>query len=87
MERLPATLELAVVAMLFAILVAIPWDPGATRQATRVGRARPGGGAVAGQALARVLGGLILIIVLSVQLNPRWWPAVSGWSSARHCRW
>ena len=42
MERLPATLELAVVAMLFAILVAVPLGIlAATRPGSRVGRAAP----------------------------------------------
>ena len=81
MERLPATLELAVVAMLFAILVAIPLGIlGATRPGS-VWDALAQGVALLGQALPAYWVGLILIIVLSVQLNLLPVAGRSGWSS------
>ncbi len=81
MERLPATLELAVAAMGFAILVGIPLG---ILAATRPGSpwdALAQGVALLGQALPAYWVGLILIIVLSVQLNLLPVAGRSGWAS------
>ena len=81
MERLPATLELAAAAMSFAILVAVPLG---ILAATRPGSAWDGlaqGVALLGQALPAYWVGLILILVLSVQLNLLPVAGRSGWAS------
>jgi ABC-type dipeptide/oligopeptide/nickel transport system permease component len=80
MERLPATLELAVAAMIFSIVVAVPLGIlAATRPGSWDGLAQ--GVALLGQALPAYWVGLILIIVLSVQLNLLPVAGRSGWSS------
>jgi peptide/nickel transport system permease protein len=81
MERLPATLELAACAMTFAIVVAVPLG---ILAATRPGSLWDGtaqGVALLGQALPAYWVGLILIIVLSVQLNLLPVAGRSGWAS------
>jgi len=81
MERLPATLELAAAAMGFAILVAVPLG---ILAATRPGSVWDGlaqGVALLGQALPAYWVGLILILVLSVQLNLLPVAGRSGWAS------
>jgi ABC-type dipeptide/oligopeptide/nickel transport system permease component len=81
MERLPATLELAAAAMSFAILVAVPLG---ILAATRPGSIWDGlaqGVALLGQALPAYWVGLILILVLSVELNLLPVAGRSGWAS------
>jgi ABC-type dipeptide/oligopeptide/nickel transport system permease component len=81
MERLPATLELACTAMTFAILVAVPLG---LLAATRPGSVWDGlaqAVALLGQALPAYWVGLILILVLSVQLNLLPVAGRSGWAS------
>ena len=81
LERLPATLELAAAAMAFAILVALPLG---ILAATRPGSVWDGlaqGVALLGQALPAYWVGLILILVLSVQLNLLPVAGRSGWAS------
>jgi peptide/nickel transport system permease protein len=80
-ERLPATLELAASAMAFAILVAVPLGILAATRPGSVWDALAQGVALLGQALPAYWVGLILIIVLSVQLNLLPVAGRSGWSS------
>jgi ABC-type dipeptide/oligopeptide/nickel transport system permease component len=81
MERLPATLELAVAAMSFAILVAMPLGILAATRPGSIWDALAQGVALLGQALPAYWVGLILILVLSVQLNLLPVAGRSGWAS------
>jgi peptide/nickel transport system permease protein len=81
MERLPATLELAVVAMVFAIVVAVPLGILAATRPRSIWDALASGVALLGQALPAYWVGLILIIVLSVHLNLLPVAGRSGWRS------
>jgi ABC-type dipeptide/oligopeptide/nickel transport system permease component len=80
-ERLPATLELATVALTFAVVVAIPLGI--------LAATRPGSGwdvaaqsvALLGQAVPAYWAGLILILLLSVQWNLLPVAGRSGWTS------
>jgi peptide/nickel transport system permease protein len=81
MERLPATLELAACAMAFAILVAVPLGILAATRPGSIWDTGAQGVALLGQALPAYWVGLILIIVLSVQLNLLPVAGRSGWSS------
>ncbi len=81
MERLPATLELAAAALAFAVVVAVPLG---ILAATRPGSLWDGVAqtvALLGQAVPAYWAGLVLILLLSVQLN--WLPVAgrSGWTS------
>ncbi len=81
MERLPATLELAAAALAFAVAVAVPLG---ILAATRPGSLWDGVAqtvALLGQAVPAYWAGLVLILLLSVQLN--WLPVAgrSGWTS------
>jgi peptide/nickel transport system permease protein len=81
MERLPATLELATAALLFAILVALPLGV--------LAATRPGSGwdvaaqtaALLGQAVPAYWAGLVLILLLAVQWNLLPVSGRSSWSS------
>ena len=81
MERLPATLELAAAAMSFAILVAVPLGILAATRPGSIWDACAQGVALLGQALPAYWVGLILILVLSVQLNLLPVAGRSGWAS------
>jgi ABC-type dipeptide/oligopeptide/nickel transport system permease component len=81
MERLPATLELAVSAMTFAILVAVPLGILAATRPGSVWDTLAQGVALLGQALPAYWVGLILILLLSVQLNLLPVAGRSGWAS------
>jgi ABC-type dipeptide/oligopeptide/nickel transport system permease component len=81
MERLPATLELAATAITFAIVVAVPLGILAATRPSSIWDALAQGVALLGQALPAYWVGLILIIVLSVQLNLLPVAGRSGWSS------
>lgn len=80
-ERLPATLELAVASLCFAVAVAVPLG---IRGATRPGSLWDGlaqGVALLGQAVPAYWAGLVLIVLLSVQLNLLPVAGRSGWAS------
>ena len=81
MERLPATLELAAAAMSFAILVAVPLGILAATRPGSIWDALAQGVALLGQALPAYWVGLILILLLSVQLNLLPVAGRSGWAS------
>ncbi|MGY3714612.1 nickel ABC transporter permease [Sutcliffiella cohnii] len=81
LERLPATLELAVAAMVVAIVIAIPlgiWS--ATKQNTPMDLLATGG-AVIGKAMPNFWLGIMLILLFSVTLG--WFP-VSGRGTFSH---
>ena len=80
-ERLPATLELALAALGFAVAVALPLGLLAATRPGSVWDTVAQTVALLGQALPAYWFGLILIIVLSVQLG--WLPVAgrSGWAS------
>jgi peptide/nickel transport system permease protein len=80
-ERLPATLELAVAAMSFAVLIGVPLGMLAATRPGSAWDALAQGMALLGQALPAYWVGLILIIVLSVQLNLLPVAGRSGWAS------
>jgi peptide/nickel transport system permease protein len=84
-ERLPATLELAASAMAFAILVAVPLGILAATRPGSVWDSLAQGVALLGQALPAYWVGLILIIVLSVQLNLL--PAAGPAGARSSCQW
>ncbi len=80
-ERLPATLELAVAGLAFAVLVGLPLG---IRAATRPGSLWDGlaqGVSLFAQALPAYWVGLVLIIVLSVRLGLLPVAGRSGWAS------
>jgi peptide/nickel transport system permease protein len=80
-ERLPATLELATAALLFAVLVAVPLGVlAATRPGTPVDAAAQAV-ALAGQAVPAYWAGLILILLLAVQWNLLPVAGRAGWAS------
>ncbi|MGH7359353.1 MAG: ABC transporter permease [Candidatus Rokuibacteriota bacterium] len=81
MERLPATLELAVAAMAFAILVAVPLGILAATRPRSIWDGLAQGVALLGQALPAYWVGLILILFLSVQLGLLPVAGRSGWTS------
>jgi peptide/nickel transport system permease protein len=81
LERLPATLELATSALLFAVLVAVPLG---ILAATRPGSpwdAAAQAVALAGQAVPAYWAGLILILLLAVQWNLLPVAGRAGWGS------
>ncbi|HEV8675713.1 MAG TPA: ABC transporter permease [Methylomirabilota bacterium] len=81
MERLPATLELAVAALGFAVAVAVPLG---ILAATRPGSAWDAAAqavALLGQAIPAYWAGLILILLLAVQLGLLPVAGRSGWGS------
>jgi peptide/nickel transport system permease protein len=69
LERLPATLELATAALCFAVVVAVPLGVLAATRPGSVWDALAQGIALLGQALPAYWAGLVLILLLSVQLN------------------
>jgi peptide/nickel transport system permease protein len=80
-ERLPATVELAVAAMLIAVLVGIPVGVlSAVRRGSVLDRLAMLG-ALTGQSMATFWVGILLILIFAVQL--RWLP-VSGRDGVRH---
>ena len=81
MERLPATLELAMAALAFAVLVGVPLGILAATRPRSAWDALAQGVALLGQALPAYWVGLILILLLSVQLNLLPVAGRSGWSS------
>ncbi|MGM0838668.1 MAG: ABC transporter permease [Bacillota bacterium] len=81
LERLPATLELAIAAMFVAIVIAIPlgiWS--ATKQNSSLDLLATGG-AVLGKAMPNFWLGIMLILLFSVTLG---WLPVSGRGSFAH---
>lgn len=81
LERLPATLELAIAAMIIAVTVAIPlgiWS--ATQQNTPLDLLASGG-AVLGKAMPNFWLGIMLILLFSVTLG---WLPVSGRGTFAH---
>jgi peptide/nickel transport system permease protein len=80
-ERLPATLELAAAAMSFAILVGVPLGTLAATRPRSAWDALAQGVALLGQALPAYWVGLVLILLLSVQLNLLPVAGRSGWAS------
>jgi peptide/nickel transport system permease protein len=81
LERLPATLELAIAALLFAVAVAVPLG---ILAATRPGSPWDGAAqavALAGQAVPAYWAGLILILLLAVQWNLFPVAGRAGWGS------
>jgi peptide/nickel transport system permease protein len=81
LQRLPATVELALAAMLIAVLVGIPVGIlSAVRRGSMLDRLAMLG-ALTGQSMATFWVGIILILIFSVQL--RWFP-VSGRNGLAH---
>jgi ABC-type dipeptide/oligopeptide/nickel transport system permease component len=81
LQRLPATVELALAAMLIAVLVGVPVGiVSAVRRGSMLDRLAMLG-ALTGQSMATFWVGIILILIFSVQL--RWFP-VSGRDGLAH---
>ena len=80
-ERLPATLELAVAALAFAVVVAVPFGILAATRPGSLWDALAQTVALLAQALPAYWLGLILIIVLAVQLHLFPVAGRSGWAS------
>jgi peptide/nickel transport system permease protein len=81
LERLPATLELATSALLFAVLVAVPLGIVAATRPGSPWDAAAQAVALAGQAIPAYWAGLILILLLAVQWNLLPVAGRAGWGS------
>ena len=81
MERLPATMELAIASLAFAVAVAVPLGTLAATRPASVWDGLAQAVALLGQALPAYWVGLILIIVLSVHLHLLPVAGRSGWLS------
>lgn len=81
LERLPATLELAIAAMIIAVAVAIPFGIWSATQQNSPLDLLASGGAVIGKAMPNFWLGIMLILLFSVTLG--WFP-VSGRGTFAH---